>query len=222
MAFVSDSARAQSAFNTAIEQAKYTTRDIFNSFGLTRQDPSTGAWTTSSSSSAFDPSKLLSYNADTGAVSTNQAQIDALGRGEFGTAMGYNRMSNVIGQAGTREALAKANLRSRGLGRGGLMSQAASAAESSQMQEQAGVGAELLAALGQTYGSVGGAVSDFYSGVIEGAGAGGQQVSAASAASSVNAPVAPTAGKPTTPGSKMYELKNGYRWMGKKGWVPVK
>jgi hypothetical protein len=220
MAFTSDVDRAQAAFNSALDQAKYTTRDLFNSFGLSRQDPSTGAWNTTTSSNAFNPANLVTYDANTGVVGINQAQVDQLASGQFGTAFGYNRMSEAMGAGASREALAKASLRSRGIS-GGLMSQAASTAEAQQTQQQAGVGAELLSALGQTYGGIGQGLTGLFSGAVETAGTGGQAISAAAGNVSTSTP---TNTKPSQPGSKMYDLSNDkkWRWMGAKGWVSIK
>jgi hypothetical protein len=222
MAFTSDVDRAQAAFNSALKQAEYTTRDIFNSFGLSRQDPSTGAWNTATSSTAFNPANLTTYDANTGVVGINQEQINALGKGQFGTAFGYNRMSEAMGQGAVGEASAKAGLRSRGIMGGGLAGQAASTAESQQTQQQAGVGADLLAALGQTYGSIGQGLTGLFSGAVETAGTGGQAISAAAGAGSTTAP---TSTKPTQPGSKMYDISadRKWRWMGNaSGWKAIK
>ena len=193
MAFIPDSVRAQNAFNTALDQAKTTTRDLFSSFGLTKQDPQTGAWSSSIPGEAYSPSNIVTFNEETGVASINQTMLDAAKSGEFGTSFGYNRMSQAMGQGASREAQAAADVRGRGLGGGGLGRQARAAAESQQAVEQTGVVSDLLSSLGQTYAGTAEKFGDWMGSRVEGAGAVGQSVAETGASNPYASPEAPAA-----------------------------
>lgn len=214
MAFITDSVRAQNAFNTALDQAKTTTRDLFSSFGLTKQDPQTGAWSSSIPGEAYSPSNIVTFNQETGTASINQAMLDAAKSGEFGTSFGYNRMSQAMGQGASREAQAVADVRSRGLGGGGLGRQARTAAESQQAVEQTGVVSDLLASLGQTYTGTAERFGDWMGSRVEGAGAVGQSVAGTDATNPYSAPAAaPTAAPAAAPAAQT----SGYSKIGTPG-----
>ena len=190
MAFITDSVRAQNAFNTALDQAKTTTRDLFSSFGLTKQDPQTGSWSSSIPGQEYAPSNMVSFNQETGTATINQTALDAARSGEFGTSFGYNRMSQAMGQGASREAAAVADVRGRGLGGGGLGRQARAAAESQQAVEQTGVVSDLLSSLGQTYAGTAEKFGDWMGSRVEGAGAVGQSVAETNASNPYSAPAA--------------------------------
>lgn len=220
MSFLSDPQRAQIAFQNATEQARRATNDIFNQFGLTRYNPSTG-WTTANAASSFSPNNIVDTS---GSVATiKQGQLDALASGKFGTSMGYGRLADVMGQASDNEYAATQDVRNRGLGAGksGLVAQARAAAESNQGRAQANVGKEVISALGQTYGDYGTSFNNFQEARINAAGEGGNTQSEAMGGST--AANSASSGKPTNPGTRMYQRKNGYQWLGaKKGWVKSK
>lgn len=239
MAFITDSVRAQNAFNTALDQAKYTTRDLFASFGLSKQNPSTGQWSTTVAGESFAPSNIVNFNQETGVASINQAALDQAKAGEFGTAFGYNRMTETMGNAATREAAAMSALRSRGIGGGGLGRQAQAASEAMQSQEQAGLISELLGGLGQTYASTSQQFGDWMTSRINEAGSSAQTVSQTMAESPYSAPAATPAastgeysrkGTPegnvpkNPPGGKLYTGPGGVTWQYRingpqgKGW----
>lgn len=212
----SDIDRAMQAWDTALVDAKYATKNLYNSFGLTTAGPS--GWSTANSAAAWDPSKLLSYNQGTGIVSTNQAALDQMGSAQFGVGFGYNKMTDVMGQGASNELAALANLRSRGVAGGGLAQQARTAAESSQGRAQAGVVSDLISSLGQTYGNVASTVGAAYGSGIDTAASGAASASDASAASTTSPPA--TATPPanaknyqrwTSPTGVKYQFVNG-KW----------
>jgi len=176
MAFVSDSVRAQNAFNLSLDQAKTATRDLWASFGLSKQNPVTGQWSTSVPGEQFSPSNIVNYDQSTGVASVNQAALNAAQAGEYGTAFGYNRMSESMGQGAANEAVVKAALRGRGISGGGLARQAETAAESAQTRAQTGVVSELLSGLGQTYADTTSKFGDWMGSRIEAAGSTAQSV----------------------------------------------
>jgi hypothetical protein len=227
MAFITDQVRAQNAFNTALDQAKYTTRDLFASYGLSKQNPQTGQWSTSAAGEEFAPGNIVSFDQSTGVASINQAALDQAQAGEFSTAFGYNKMSQTMGSSAAREAAAKAALRGRGITGGGLTQQVESAAEAQQAQEQAGIVSGLLTDLGQVYGGTQQAFGDWMTSRIEGAGTSGQQVAETNASNPYGAEGPPSAassggytvkGTPggsapkNPPGGKLYTGPGGVTW----------
>jgi hypothetical protein len=200
MAFITDSVRAQNAFNSALDQAKYTTRDLFASFGLSKQNPSTGQWSTSVAGEEFAPGNIVNFNEQTGVASINQAALDQASAGEFGTAFGYNRMSETMGTAAAREAAATAALRGRGIMGGGLARQAQAASEGMQAQEQAGIISELLGGLGQTYAGTSQQFGDWMTSRINEAGTTAQTVAGTNAENPYAAPAATPAATPAAGG----------------------
>lgn len=221
MAFITDSEAARAAFSTASERARNAVNSLFSSYGFTKQDPS-GAWSTSVAGKAFDPTQFVSYN--NGNVSVNTEAIRNLASGEFGAAFGPNRLSQAMGSSATREALAKAALRGRGIMRGGLAGQAAGAAEAAQRLDLANLGAEFLGGLGDVYGNIGSAVGDVLTSNIESAGTGAMTVAEATPVSTSPPVAAGPEPKPTGRGAKMYDLspRREWRWMGNAGWKKVK
>ena len=193
MAFITDSVRAQNAFNTALDQAKYTTRDLWASYGITKQNPATGQWSTTEGGNAFAPNNIVSFNEQTGVATVNQAALDAAKAGEYGTAFGYNQMSQTMGSAAAREAAAKAALRGRGITGGGLSRQVESTVEAQQAQEQAGIVSGLLSDLGGVYGSTATAFGDWMTSRIEEAGTAAQAVAETNASNPYGAQGAPSA-----------------------------
>lgn len=241
MSFITDSVRAQNAFNAALDQAKYTTRDLFASFGLSKQNPATGQWSTTVAGESFAPSNIVNFNQETGVASINQGALDQARSGEFGTAFGYNRMSQTMGEAAARESAAMSALRSRGIAGGGLSRQTQAAAEAAQSQEQAGLVSELLSGLGQTYASTSQQFGDWMTSRINEAGTTAQTVAQTNAEApySDSAPpaAAPSAGGGYTrkgtpggnvpknpPGGKLYTGPGGVQWQYRingpegKGW----
>lgn len=217
MAFITDSVRAQNAFNTALDQAKYTTRDLFTSFGITQKNPNTGQYTTTAAGDAFSPANIVTFNEQTGVASVNQAALEAAKAGEMGTAFGYNRMSQTMGTGASREAAAMAALRNRGIAGGGLARQTQAAAEASQTQEQAGLISELLSSLGGVYGSTTEKFGDWMTSRIDEAGTAGQTVSETNASSPVKPPSAPAKVAPKKGDKRVSGGWNQY-WNGNK-WV---
>ena len=192
MAFISDSVRAQNAFNLSLDQAKTATRDLWASFGLSKQNPATGQWSTSVPGEQFAPSNIVNYDQSTGVASVNQGMLAAAQAGEYGTAFGYNRMSQAMGQGAANEAAVKTALRGRGISGGGLANQAATAAESAQTQAQTGVVSELLTGLGQTYADTTSKFGDWMGSRVEAAGSTAQTVQATDAANPYSSPASTT------------------------------
>lgn len=201
MAFITDSEAARAAFTTATQQAQNTVRDLFSSYGFTRQTP-TGAWTTQQGAAAFDPNNFVTFNPATGSVSMNDAAVQAAGQGEFGVGFGYNKATDVLGSAASREALATSALRSRGIVGGGLMRQTAGTAEAQQGRDVGQLAAEFLGGLGATYGGIGSAVTSAFQGGIESSGVGAQTMAATTPVSA--SPPATTVG---TTDSNPYKTK---------------
>ena len=224
MAILSDSDKAAAAFSTALDNAKTATQNLFNSYGLTAYSPSTGGWTTTSAGAAFDPNNLITRNADTGLITANTAALQGLNAGQFGTGFGYNQISDVIRTSGSEVANRLAGFQARNI-RGGLKAQGRAAGVGAQTRAQSNVLADFISKLGGVYGGVATETGNLMGSMIQTAGAGGQAVSDVAASTTGNAPSsapAATGGKPTAPGTRMYALQNGYRWMGnKKGWVKV-
>ena len=239
MSFFTDAQRAQLAFQNATTQAQQTTKDIFNQFGMSRVDPN-GNWSTANAASAFDPTRVVNFTG--GNASINQAELDSLSAGKFGTGFGYNKLSQTMGSAAEQEAQVLQSVRSRGLGGGGLMNQARAAAESSQGRMQAQTGKELIAALGQDYGTVGQSYNDYQAALAGTAGAGAMSTAGIQAESTTATPAAVTAsanqgggssnvavGKVGSPvnapaNPKMYQNytgPGGFKWqfITNKGWV---
>lgn len=173
------------AFANAGKMAEQTTRDIFNQFGMTRFDPSTG-WNTANAAGAFDPTKIMNFSG--GVASINQGALDAAQAGKFGTSMGYGALASAMGQSADNEYAAVQNVRSRGLGGGGLANQARAAAESQQGRAQAQVGKDLISALSKTYGDLGGSYNNYQSALSGQAAASAAQSSATAAETPTNTP----------------------------------
>lgn len=239
MSFFTDAQRAQMAFQNATAQAQQTTRDIFNQFGMTRVTPS-GQWTTGAAASAFDPTNVVNFTG--GNASINQAALDNIASGQFGTAFGYNKLQQAMGESAGAESAAMTNLASRGVGGGGLAKQTRAAAESMQGRAQADVGKQMLAALGQNYGTVGQSYNDYQAALAATAGAGAMSTAGVQAESpmatpaSVTAPANQGGGKsnvaigkvgspvnaPANPKHQQrYTGPGGFKWqfIGGKGWV---
>lgn len=211
MAFITDSVRAQNAFNMSLDQAKTATRDLWSSYGLSKQNPSTGQWSTTVPGEQFSPSNIINFDQSTGVASINQAAVDAAKAGEYGTAFGYNVMSQNMGESATNEAAVRAALRNRGI-QGGLKNQAVTAAESAQSRAQTKVVSDLIGGLGQTYADTTGRFGDWMTSRINEAGTAAQDVQATTAANPYNAPT-PTATDAAAPSS-------GYNVKGTPGGKP--
>lgn len=225
MAFITDSEAARAAFTTATNQATNAVNSLFSSYGFTRQGAG-GAWNTGTAGSAFDPNNFLTLaNPATGEVSVDETKLQNLFKGDFGVGFGYNKLTDVLSGGASREALAKAALRGRGIIGGGLTRQAGTAAEAAQGREVGALASELLGNLGNIYGNVGSAVTSAVESNIENLGSGAQTI--AESTPVVSTPPAASAtgpeAKPSTPGNRMYALsaRGGWRWMGSKGWQKV-
>jgi len=233
MAFITDPEIARAAFTTASERARNAVNSLFSSYGFTRQNAN-GQWSTGAAGSAFDPSNFVTMN-DNSEVIIDKEAAGRAGRGEFGTAFGYNRLTDVIGTSAAREALAKSALRGRGIRTGGLVNQAGTVAEAQQGRELGALGSEFIGTLGNIYGDIGTAVTGAVQSNIENIGTGAQAISDATSVS--NAPstggatgtgtpagmegVRPGGNvpKPTKPGA-LYERRGPWQYLGKaRGWV---
>jgi len=206
---MSDASIAQAAFSTALEQARGATKNIFDSFGVSSKDPATGAWTTGAAGSAFDPSKVVQQDAN-GVITTNQDYLNSLSTTGFGTGFGYNQMSSAMEQGAGNEAAVAANYRGRGLGGGGLMNQARTAAESEQTRGQSGVAASLIEKLGQVYGNVATSASGYMGSMMDAASAAGVTDSTTLGGITGNAPTTP----PVAPSSDTFPANphQNQRW----------
>ena len=224
MAFMVDQEVARAAFSTASEQARNAVKNLFSSYGFTRQGTD-GQWSTGAAGGAFDPSNFVSMNPATGQVNIDTEAVGRLSRGEFGTGFGYNKLTDVIGGAASREALAQSALRGRGIRSGGLVRQAGSTAEAQQGRDIGTLAGEFIGSLGNIYGNIGSAVTSAVESNIENLGTGAQTI--AESTPVVSTPPAASAtgpeAKPSTPGNRMYALsaRGGWRWMGSKGWKKV-
>lgn len=239
MATFTDAQRATAAFQNATLQAQQATKDIFNQFGMTRLGPG-GQWSTGAAASAFDPNNVVNFTG--GNASINQGALDALSSGKFGSAFGYNTLQQTMGEAAGAEAAAMSGLRGRGIAGGGLSKQIRSAAESAQGRTQADVGKQMLAALGQTYGTVGQAYNEQQAALGAAVMGGASNVSTTEANAPATAPPSVTAsanqgggksnvaiGKVGSPVNAPANPKNqqrytgpgGFKWqfIGGKGWV---
>lgn len=186
-----DAILAEQAWTNALNQARNTTNALFNSYGLTKLNPTMGTYTTGSAGSAFDPNNIIRRDTNTGLITTDTSALNNLIGGQFGTAFGSNLMSQAMMKGASGEAAAVSALRGRGITGGGLRKQATSAAESEQTLGQAGVVSDLLSKLSGTYSGV---VSDYGSmigGLINTAAASGQEQGGASAAATTNTPITP-------------------------------
>jgi hypothetical protein len=214
------SGQAAIAYQDALNQAKNMQNALLRQYGFVAPDAS-GNYSVEGAQSAFDPNTL--FDKATGGI--DQARLSQLvgGLGVGGT----GRLADISRAGASSEAEAVMEVRQRlgeGIG-GGLMSQRRGLAEAMTAGQIGQAKSEFLAGLGEAMSPIGGAFQSLR--IAEAQDKLAMEEAAASQAAlptitqvqTTN--VEPTSKKPTEPGKRMYELKNGYRWLGSKGWKKV-
>jgi len=214
------------AYQDALNQARNTQNALLRQYGFTFPGAD-GQYTVEGAQTAFDPNTL--FDRATGGI--NQARLQEL---TANLRTGPTGVFGDISRGGaTAEAEAVMGARAAGLGGGGLAAQRRALAETQTAQQFATAKQQALTGLGEAMAPIGGAFQRLQ---IAQAEAKAQEEAAKATAGTIPqqnlaelfAPEVSTGevtqggGKPDRAGTKMYELKGGFRWMGaKKGWQPV-
>lgn len=214
------SGQAAIAYQDALNQAKNTQNALLRQYGFVAPDAS-GAYTIEGAQGAFDPNTL--FDKATGGI--DKTKLEQLAKSL--TVGGTGRIADISRAGASSEAEAAMEVRQRlgeGIG-GGLMAQRRGLAEAMTARQTGQAKSEFLAGLGQAMSPIGGAFQELKIGeaydklAMEEAAASQAALPNITQVQTTN--VEPTTKKPTEPGKRMYELKNGYRWLGSKGWQKV-
>lgn len=219
---VTYSGQAAIAYKDALNQANAMKNSLFRQFGFVAPNAS-GEYSTEAAQGAFDPNVLFK---------DGQLDQNELRRLAGSLSMGGSGMlADITRKGASDEADIVAEARSRGFGGdigGGLLNQRRALAESQTSGNLTGAKNQFISSLGDAFSPISGAYQNIE--IAKAQDKYAQESAAAmknglSSSVDLNAAMnAPAAGKvkPTERGTRMYELRNGYRWMGAKGWQPVK
>lgn len=227
-----DTGRAAIAYRDALTAAQNTQNALLRQYGFTMPGAG-GQYTVEGAQAAFDPNKL--FNQATGGV--DQARLAELaGRIQIGST---GLLSDIMRGGASAEAEAALGARSAGIARGGLAAQRRALAEAQTSGQLGQARQEFVSGIAQGLQPIGTAYSELQQARIADRIAAEQAAAARATIPSVSEPLFETntpegaemvaqAGAqmasegPQRAGKKMYEIVNGYRWMGKKkGWEPV-
>lgn len=222
--------QAAVAYQDALNQARNAQNALLRQYGFTAPAVG-GGYTIEAAQRAFDPNVL--FDKATGGIDTARLQglAGSLEAGPTG-------MLADIGRGGAAaEAEAALGARSAGIAGGGLAAQRRRLAEAQTGAQLGQARSSFLAGLGEAMAPIGGAFQQLQIAQAQDKAA---EEAARAAAATLPQQVQPepenmaeffapeaaetsvAAGKPARAGTKMYELKGGFRWMGaKKGWQPV-
>lgn len=142
------------AFNAALGDARNFVNEAFARYGW--QFPTaSGTYSTKAAGEAFDPELTLSFDPNTGEMTT-KTPSQALG--QYGTT-GIFAETAQTGASG--EADIASELRNRGIMTGGLASQRRQLAETMASRQMGEVSSELFGGIGGAYGNVGQSYLDY-------------------------------------------------------------
>lgn len=229
---VSNAGMAAIAYRDALTAAQNTQNALLRQYGFTMPGAG-GQYTVEGAQAAFDPNTL--FNQATGGV--DQARLSELaGRIQVG---GTGLLSDIMRGGAAAEAEASFGARSAGIGGGGLAAQRRALAEAQTSGQLGQARQEFVSGIAQGLQPIGAAYSGLQQARIADRMADEAAAAARATIPSVSDPmfetdapegaemVAQAGGQmasegPQRAGTKMYEIVNGYRWMGKKkGWEPV-
>lgn len=149
---IADNASAAAmAFRGATEDAGNFIDSLMQQYGWTMAGPD-GSYSTIAAGDAFDPNNIMSFGSDGGATVDTARIAQQTAGGQMG---GKGVFSDILRTGGAEEAQAMADIRSRGLGRGGLAAQQQQLAEYTTGQRSSQASADLLKALMGQYSGVG-------------------------------------------------------------------
>ena len=218
--------KASVAYQDALNQARNAQNALLRQYGFTAPNVG-GGYSIESAQRAFDPNTL--FDKATGGIDTAKLQSLASSLQAGPTGM----LADISRGGASAEAEAVLGARAAGIAGGGLAAQRRRLAEAQTGAQLGQARSSFLAGLGEAMSPIGGAFQQLQIAQAEDKAA-EEAAKAASATipqqdlGELFAPEAPTAGgaqgagKPDRAGTKMYELKGGFRWMGaKKGWQPV-
>lgn len=224
----SNAGMAAIAYRDALTAAQNTQNALLRQYGFTMPNAS-GQYTVEGAQAAFDPNTL--FDQSTGGI--NQARLaDLAGRVQVGTT---GLLSDIMRGGATAEAEAALGARTSGL-QGGLAAQRRALAEAQTSGQLGQARQEFVSGIAQGLQPIGAAYSGLQQARIADRMAAEAARAAAATIPSVSEPVFETqmpevvaseggqtpSGTPQRAGTRMYEIVNGFRWMGKKkGWEPV-
>ena len=218
--------KASVAYQDALNQARNAQNALLRQYGFTAPNVG-GGYSVESAQRAFDPNTL--FDKATGGIDTAKLQSLA-GSLEAGPT---GMLADISRGGASAEAEAVLGARAAGIAGGGLAAQRRRLAEAQTGAQLGQARSSFLAGLGEAMSPIGGAFQQLQIAQAEDKAA-EEAAKAASATipqqdlGELFAPEAPAGGgtqgvgKPDRAGTRMYELKGGFRWMGaKKGWQPV-
>lgn len=229
---VSNAGMAAIAYRDALTAAQNTQNALLRQYGFTMPGAG-GQYTVEGAQAAFDPNTL--FDQATGGI--NQARLSELaGRIQVG---GTGLLSDIMRGGASAEAEAALGARSAGISGGGLAAQRRALAEAQTSGQLGQARQEFVSGIAQGLQPIGAAYSGLQQARIADRMAAEAAAAARATIPSVSEPmfetdvpegaemVAQAGGQmasegPQRAGKKMYEIVNGFRWMGKKkGWEPV-
>jgi hypothetical protein len=216
------SGQAAVAYKNALDQAGVAKNALFRQYGFVAPN-NMGDYSVEGAQQAFDPSALFNDGRlDTAELQRLSGSLSVGGQG---------LLADISRAGASAEADVMAEAQSRGFGGeigGGLTAQRRALAEAQTRGKVTGAKTQFVQGLAETFSPVAEAATNIQLANVQDKYATEAANAAMSALSSpvdiqgiLNPPAKPGV-KPTENGTRMYELKNGFRWMGKKGWVPVK
>lgn len=190
------------AFNAALGDARDFVNEAFARYGW-QMPTATGSYTSAAAGEAFDPNLVLSFDPNTGAMTS---KMPTQATGQYGTT-GLFAETAQAGASG--EADVTSELRSRGIMTGGLAGQRRQLAETMASRQMGEVSSELFGGIGGAYGNVGQSYLDYLigktTGEQTGASAGAETMPVTS--TTVTPPAAPVAAPTATPSLNQIRTK---------------
>lgn len=218
---------ANMAYLGALDRANRDAQTVLRNYGYVAPGAG-GTYTTENLFGAFDPQTII--DPTTGEI--DRAKFEAATKNiSIG---GTGRLADIQRQGADIEAEARAASAASGI-KGGLSQQATSLAEYQAGKALSAGKSEFLTAAGEAYAPIGGAFTNLQTAKAEAATQAERQrleserLAAESAKESslfeslfgqpsATSPANQSTARPTTPGTRMYERRNGWQWLGKKGW----
>lgn len=149
------------AFNAALGDARNFVNETFARYGW-QMPTATGSYTSAAAGEAFDPNLTLSFDPNTGAMTS---KMPTQATGQYGTT-GLFAETAQAGASG--EADVTSELRSRGIMTGGLAGQRRQLAETMASRQMGEVSSELFGGIGGAYSNVGQSYLDYLIGKTTG------------------------------------------------------
>lgn len=193
------------AFNAALGDARNFVNEAFARYGW-QMPTATGSYTSAAAGEAFDPNLTLSFDPNTGAMTS---KMPTQATGQYGTT-GLFAETAQAGASG--EADVTSELRSRGIMTGGLAGQRRQLAETMAGKQMGQVSSELFGGISEAYGNVGQSYLNYLIGKATGEQTGASAKAETMPVTSTTvtppaAPVAPVAAPTATPSLNQIRTK---------------